>query len=177
MVKLYNGQYAEDFLWAARFILDIYKANINNESRDHIEYFHRFSFVIEFIFKALVICGILTCFTFISYIFIMYVFENELVVFVPHYVPYFDETTPIGYAITTTYVLSLLFVFMLIYVAVEIFVVILIVSSHIFTKLISSEINQINVDLEQEKRKMLLIVGRLINVFLMHQEMDGYKRF
>lgn len=56
--------------------------------------------------------------------------------------------------------------------AVDFFMVIIAIHSHIFSKLISFEFKQINIDLE-EKEPEIMIWGRIRNVLQMHQELEG----
>lgn len=72
----------------------------------------------------------------------------------PLYLPLIDESTCIGYIALNVY--QFLFI---------------IISSLIFAKLIGRELQQINVDLRDDECNMLMVLGRLTNIFLMHQEM------
>lgn len=85
--------------------------------------------------------------------------------------PGVDENTTFGFVILTTYHIFLISVASVGVAATDFFLALIIVSSLIFAKLLSLEMQQIHADLE-EKDTMLAIKCRFRNILRMHKEMS-----
>lgn len=102
---------------------------------------------------------------------------NELVPIFPLFIPGIDEETSLGFSILCVYHITCLIVAVMGFSGQEFFTTIIIISSLIFSKLISLDLKQINIDLQEDGAGMLQVKGRLRNVFLMHQKVDVYVIF
>lgn len=89
---------------------------------------------------------------------------------IPLYMPGIDETTFSGYVSLLIYQFTCLFCATLGLSACDFFIAIMIVSTLIFSKIISLEIAQIDSDV-LEKNSTPIVRGRFRNILLMHQEM------
>lgn len=170
LVKLYNIQYIEDIQWVIYFIQDLYKANITTESVERSEYFRKFALFTEYFFKFILFFYLSLISTCLVYPIFVYTTQNELEVIMPLYLPFINETTIVGYTIINIYHITLISIVSFGIVAIDFFLAIIIISSLIFSKIISLEMHQIHVDLE-EKNKELAIKVRFRNILRMHKEM------
>lgn len=100
----------------------------------------------------------------------MYFFEHEVVPIIPVFVPFIDETQLTGYIILGVFHITLLVLGILGVLACDFFMAIIIISTLIFAKLTSMELEQIDID-QQIEDPEISIRGRFKNVLLMHQEM------
>lgn len=101
--------------------------------------------------------------------------EGQLIPMIPLYLPGIDSKTSfIGFVLLNLFQLFFCIIGCIFMGALEFLMVIIIVSSLIFAKLISSDLEQINIDLRDDECGMLEVKGRFINIFLMHQEMAEY---
>lgn len=172
LMRLTHANYAEDFQWTISFILDLYKINSKIQSRDRFEYFQKISSFTEILFKVVISTIACSFFVFLFYPIYMYFFQGQLIPIVPLFLPGIDENTLIGYTVVTIYHLALAFVGMIGFSSFEFLIAIIIISSLIFAKLISIDLVQINADLKEKNPGSVTVKGRLLNVFLMHQQMD-----
>lgn len=172
--KMYNAKHAEDFHVTIHLIQDLYRINAKTESPDLAKYFEKFAVFTEVLFKLIMISFSSCSVTFLLYPFYIYFLKGELMPLMPLYLPGIDETTIIGYIILNCY-LFLCAMFSIIGLgALEFLLAIIIISSLIFAKLISRELQQINIDLQEDDSTMLVAKGRFKNILLMHQEMGEY---
>lgn len=143
---------------------------MKSQSTDRIVYFEKFAFYTEMLFKVMLTLYILSVFTFLPYPIFMYLFRKEVVTMLGLYMPGIDETTLVGYTFLTIYQFIALLFATLGVCAYDFFIAISTISSLIFSKIISLEMDQINIDLEKGE-SILIVLGRFRNVILMHQEM------
>lgn len=113
---------------------------------------------------------IFSVFTFFPYPLYMYYFKNKVVTMIPLYLPGVDESHLTGYIILSAYQIIIFVIGTLGVLACDFFMAIIIISTLIFAKLISLDIEQINNDLLL-KDSMVTVKFRFKNVLLMHQEM------
>lgn len=122
----------------------------------------------------MIVSFVLTNIIFLFYSVYMCFALDEFVPIFPIFVPYIDEKTSLGFAILCIYHITCLIVAVMGFSGQEFFTTIIIISSLIFSKLISLDLKQINMDLQEDGAEMLQVKGRLRNVFLMHQNVDEY---
>lgn len=170
MIKLYHIRYVDDLQWILRFVQNLYKVHVKTESAERIEYFGNFAMVTEYLFIVMSTLYLLSVFTFFPYPVYMYYIEHEVVTIIPIYLPFLDHADFMGYCILGAFHIILFIFATLGILACDFFMAIVIVSTLIFSKLISLELEQVNTDLDQ-KCAELIVRGRLRNVLLMHQEM------
>lgn len=160
----------DDLQWILRLIQNLYKIHVKTESTERIQYFNKFALATEYLFIVMGTLYLLSVFTFFPYPVYMYVIENKVVTIIPIYLPYLDYTKFMGYCILSAFHITMFIFATLGILACDFFMAIAIISTLIFAKLISLELEQIDVD-RQEKCAESLVKGRLRNVLLMHQEM------
>lgn len=171
-LKVYHVRYLDDILWLIQFIESMYKKNITTKLPERIDLFRMFSFITKYLFIGLMIIYIISMGTFLTLPIYMYYVENKIVALVPVYFPGINESTFIGYIELLIFHGIVVFLALVGIYAVDFFMVIIAIRSHIFSKLISFEFKQINIDLE-EKEPEIMIWGRIRNVLQMHQELEG----
>lgn len=171
-LKVYHVRYLDDILWLIQFIESMYKRNITTKLPERIDLFRMFSFITKYLFIGLMIIYIISMGTFLTLSIYMYYVENKIVALVPVYFPGINESTFIGYIELLIFHGIVVFLALVGIYAVDFFMVIIAIHSHIFSKLISFEFKQINIDLE-EKEPEIMIWGRIRNVLQMHQELEG----
>lgn len=170
MVKIYHIRYADEMQWSFRSIQNFFEIHSKTKSPERVEYFSKFALVIEILFKVMTIVYTLTVFMFFPYPIYTYFYKNEVVPILPVILPFIDYSTPVGYIFLSVFqTLTSLFC-TLGYLAFDYFVTVITLSSLIFAKLISLEIEQMCAELELKKSEMTTI-GRFRNVLLMHKEM------
>lgn len=169
-IKIYHIRYVEDLQWIIRFIQKLYRVHIKTKSRERLEYFSKFAFGTEVFFKVIATLYLLSVFTFFPYPLYMYYFKNEVVTIIPMYLPGVDETQWSGYILLSAYQILIFILATGGVLACDFFMAIIIISTLIFAKLISLDMEQINNDL-LEKNSTLTVKCRLRNILLMHQEM------
>lgn len=172
--NVYTVRYSDDFYWTIHFIKDLYKSQISSTSRNRLVYFQNFAIFTEYFFIATIATFFLATFTFCLYPIYLYLGQGELAPIIPLYLPGIDETTASGFATLTIYHFTICVIAVIGFPSIEFFTSITIISSLIFGKLISSDLHQINNELNEFDSEMLTVVGRLRNVLLMHQEMGEY---
>lgn len=160
----------EDLQWIIRFVQKLYKIHIKTKSKDRLEYFNKFALFTEIFFKIMSTLYLLSVFTFFPYPAYMYFFKHEVVTMIPLYAPFIDESQPAGYIALGALHIMLFFFATLGILACDFFMAIIIISTLIFAKLISLELEQIDID-QPLKNSELLVRGRFRNVLIMHQEM------
>lgn len=170
MIKLYHIRYVDDLQWIIRFIQNLYKIHSKSKSKERIEYFTNFAFATEVLFKIMTTLYILSVFTFFPYPIYMYFFESQIVTIIPVYLPGIDEKTLVGYIIQNSFQIIIVSLATLGILACDFFMAIIIISSLIFAKLISLDMEQIEKDLQLEN-SITTVRGRFRNIVLMHQEM------
>lgn len=171
-MRLTHAYYVEDLKWLISFIQYLYKVNSKTESRDRIEYFQKWAVFTEILFKAIVSSFFCSSLMFLLYPFFMYFTQGQLVPIAPLYLPGIDENTLIGYVTLTIYHLIVFIAGTIGFSCIEFLIAIISLSSLIIAKLISLDLQRINVDLEIEDSGSITVKGRLMNVFLMHRKMD-----
>lgn len=176
-MKLRNSKYAEHFHWTISLIHDLYKIHSNTKSRDLAEYFDKFACFTEILFKLMMVGFVVSAFVFMLYPIYMYFVEGELIPIIPLYLPFLDEKTIIGFILLNLYLLVVTALGVISFSAIEFLMAIIIISSLIFAKLISIQLQNINIDLQDDDCVMLTVIGRFRNIFLMHQEMGEYGTF
>lgn len=173
MIKLYHIRYVDDLQWILRFVQNLYKIHVKTESAERIQYFDKFAMCTEYLFIVMTTLYLLSVFTFFPYPVYMYFFEHTVVTIIPVYLPYIDHTQFMGYCMLSAFHIILFIFATLGILACDFFMAIVIVSTLIFAKLTSLDLEQIDLDLQQ-KSNGLIVKGRLRNVLLMHQEMIKY---
>lgn len=169
LIKLYTIRHIEKLQWIVNCLQNLHKVHITTKSAERLEYFGTFTLAIEFLFKFLIfVYAVSLCVFFLNPVY-MYYFENELVAVMPLYMPGIDENTTTGLTLVTIFHVYLLTVFLLGSLAAEYFFSVIIVSPLIFAKLISLEMDQIHIDL-QENDTALFVNARFRNILQMHQE-------
>lgn len=171
-MRFTQARHAEDFYWIISLIQDLYKINTKTNSIERVAYFQKFALFTEMLFKAMISSFAISCFIFLLYPIYIYMFTGQLIPIAPLYLPGVDVNSIIGYTITSCYHIALFVVAIIGFSSLEFFVAIIIISSLIFAKLISIDLMQINKDLNDEETESIMIKGRLLNVFLMHQKMN-----
>lgn len=167
---MYSIQYVEDIQWVIYFIQDIYKANITTESVERSEYFRKFALFTEYFFKFILYFYLSTISTSLVYPIFVFITQNEFFPIMPLYLPYIDETTVVGFTIISIYHIILISLVSFGIVAIDFFLAIIIISSLMFAKIISLEMHEIHVDLD-EKGSQIAIKARFRNILRMHKEM------
>lgn len=124
----------------------------------------------EYLFIVMSTSYLLSVFTFFPYPVYMYLFEHEVVTIIPIYSPYLDHTHFVDYCILGAFHITLFIFATLGILACDFFMAINIISTLIFSKLISLDLQQIDID-SQQKGAEMTVKGRFRNVLLMHQEM------
>lgn len=159
----------EDMNQVMLSLQDLYKTHITTESPERREYFRKFAFFLEILFKALVVVYISISVMFFLYPIFGYVIQNELVTFFPLYFPFVDEKSIPGY--TFLIVLQGLTIILAVigFFAFDYSLTVAIISTMIFGKLISTDLKQMDRDL-QENDAALTARSRFRNVLLMHKE-------
>lgn len=169
-MKLYNVNTRESELkYVMRFLQQLYKVHITTKSHARKEYFERFSLFTEYFFKILMIPYYSADFLFFVYPIYVYYTQNELIPLIPLYVLGLDENTETGYIVLVFFQFHLIVMFVVGLFLADYFFAILIISSLIFEKRMSWEMEKINTDL-QEKDTKLFVSGRLRNMLQIHQE-------
>lgn len=167
---MYHVHYADELQRIYHTIRKLYKTHITNESRERIEYFRMFAFITETLFKLMTTVYMLSGFLFFPYPLYMYYMKNEIVPLMNLYIPYIDVKTFTGYislaASHIFYIFSATFGIS----ACDFSMSIAIISPIIFSKLISIDLQQLNVDLK-ENVSVVNVRSRFRNI-LMHQELD-----
>lgn len=170
LIKLYHIRYVDDLQWILRFVQKLYKIHVKTKSTERIQYFNNFALVTEYLFIVMSTTYLLSVFTFFPYPIYMYLFENEVVTIIPIYLPFVDHTDFVGYCILGAFHIILIVLATIGILACDFFMAIVIISTLIFSKLISLDLQQIDIDC-QEKGAEMTVKGRFRNVLLMHQEM------
>lgn len=98
----------------------------------------------------------------------VYFTQNKIVPIIPLYVPIINEKTTVGFVILTIY--HILLIFLASVAATDFFLALVIVSSIIFAKLISLELQQIHADFN-ENDTTLARKCRFRNILRMLKEM------
>lgn len=150
---------------------NLYKIHITVDCQKRAEYFNKCAIYTEYLFKIMMFFYISGVFFLIPYPVYMYFIKHEVITIIPLYFPFFDETTLSGYIIISSMHLSFISTATLGLLACDFFFTLLIVSSLIFAKLISFDIQQLNHELQINKSKSNIVIKyRLQNIFLMHQQ-------
>lgn len=145
--------------------------HITTKSPDRIEYFRKCALFTEFLFKFVVGAYFSSILFFLAMPIFIYLTTNEMVPMMPLFLPIIDETTTVGYTILTIYHIICVVFATVSFTSVDFFMAIIIISSLIFGKLISTDLEQINFDLLENDSGLITAKARLRNVLLMHQEM------
>lgn len=169
-IKLYHIRYVDDLQWILRFVQKFYKIHVKTGSAERIQYFNTFAMATEYLFIVMTTLYLLSVFTFFPYPVYMYLFENEVVTIVPIYLPFIDHTQFVGYCIVGAFHITLFIFATLGILACDFFMAIVIISTLIFSKLISLDLQQTDIDCAQKSAE-ITVKGRFRNVLLMHQEM------
>lgn len=172
MAKVYTLLNAEDFQWTTSCIQKLYQIHVKTESQDRREFFEFFSFVTEYSFKLLKTCYTLSYIVIMLYPVLMYFIMGQRELFIPLYIPGIDANTQIGYSFTLFYHF-VLFSFSLAGWGGYGYLVV-IISSPIFSKLITSDLNQMNVELSANRFERFNAICRFRNILLMQLEMKEY---
>lgn len=167
---MYHIRYADDFIWILNFIQKLYTENANTKSHARAEYFRKFGLFTEILFKLIAMAIISICMMLFSSPIYAYFINDELVPFIPLYMPCMDETTLIGYTLLMIFQLFVFIIGNLFFLSFEFLLDVIVISSLIFGKLIALDTEQVNSDLK--KKKFIDAKHRMRNVFLMHQEMS-----
>lgn len=168
---MYHIRYTDDFNWIIRKIQNLYKVHITTKSPDRIAYFRNFALFTEVLFKLMIIAYSTCILAFFSIPIFVYLTTSELVPVLPLYLPIVDESTTVGYTILTIYHISCAILATIGFTAIDYFMAIVITSSLIFAKLISSDLQEMNIDLLENDAGLMAAKARFRNVLLMHQEM------
>lgn len=172
-MKLYNIHYVDDIQWVIYFIQDIYRAHITTTSPERREYFRKFAMITDYMFKIILFMYLSTVSTCFMYPFLVYFTQNEVVPIMPLFIPGINENTTFGFIILTIYHIFMILLASFGVVATDFFLALIIISSLIFAKIISLELQQIHIDLE-EKDSRLKVKSRFRNILRMHKEMCEY---
>lgn len=170
IVKLYHIRYVEDLQWIIRFIQNLYEIHTKTKSPERKEYFNNFAMATELLFKVITTLYILSVFTFFPYPIYMYLFKHEVVTIIPLYLPLVDDKTFIGYVFLCSFQVLMFFWATLGVLACDFFMAIIIISTLIFSKLISLDLQQLEIDFQIDNSD-ITVKGRFRNILLMHQEM------
>lgn len=167
---MYHIRYVDDLQWIIRFVQNLYHIHVTTKSVERIDYFDKFALFTEIFFHVMTTLYILSVFTFLPYPIYMYFFKNEVVPIIPLYLPYVDDEQLSGYIILGTFHIIIFFLATLGVLACDFFMAIVIISTFIFAKLITWDLEQTDTE-QSAKDSLRLVRGRFRNVLLMHQEM------
>lgn len=156
--------------WIVRTIQNLYKIHITTKSPDRIRFFHNMAFLTETLFKTIAVLYTSSVLVYYSYAIFVYITTNQLIPLVPFHLPLVDETTSVGLFILNIYLLVINSMSIAGLVAMDFFTAVITISTLIFAKLISLDLNQINADMLAGASR-ITVYGRFRNVLLMHQEM------
>lgn len=171
-VKMYHMRYIDDFNWIIQKVQSLYKVHITTESLDRIQYFRKFALFTEILFKVMTAIHVPLLLAFLSYPIFVYLTTSKVVPVVPmHHLPMINGTTAIGYTVTAIHHMGCVIFTPIGYLAFEFFMATIITSSLIFGKLISTDLEQINMDLLEKDSRLITAKARFRNVLLMQQEM------
>lgn len=169
LVKLYHVQYFRELQKIVFFIRKIFEIHITTKSPERIEFLGNFARIIEYLFIGMCFLYMNTIFVFYPYPAYMYFLKNEVVPLLDLYVPGIDETTYLGYWILFVYHNFIVFGAMLGLLAADFILVMAMISSLIFAKLIWFEVQQLHFELK-ESEPMATVINRFVNILRMHQE-------
>lgn len=168
---MYHVRYGKEIQQLFHSIGRLYKIHIINESQERVEYFRLFAFITECLFKFMITVYMLTGFLFFPYPLYMYYVKGEVIPLMDLYIPGIDETTFIGYIALAVSHIMYIFLGTFGISACDFVMVMLMISPLIFSKLISLDLQQVNVDLK-EKVSTVFVRSRFRNIILMHQEFE-----
>lgn len=171
LAKLQSLHLVEDIQWVLSSIRALYEVHITTESSERLQYFRTFARVTEYIFMFIAFFYVSTVMSILCMPIFVYFTQHEVTPIMPLYIPGIDEKTTIGYIILAIYHLHLNFLSLVGVFATDYFLIVVIVSSLIFAKLITLEIQQIHCELD-EKCSTRTIRIRFRNILLMHRELD-----
>lgn len=114
----------------------------------------------------------LAVFSFFLYPLGMYFMENERVPLVPVFLPFIDENTSVGYTILCSIHLIAFVAGTMGTLCCDFIIAACILNTLVFARIISLEMNEINIDLLENVKK-IHIQARFRNILCMHQEMIG----
>lgn len=175
LAKVYTLLNAGDFQWTTSCIQKLYQIHVKTESKDRRDFFEFFSFVTEYSFKLLMTCYTLSYMVIMLYPAFIYFIVGKRELFIPLYIPGIDAETPIGYSFTLFYHFVLFSFSLAGWGGYDYLVGIIIISSPIFSKLITSDLNQMNVELSTDDRfERFNAICRFRNILLMQLEMKEY---
>lgn len=160
-------QNAEDFQWTASFIQNLYKIHIDTKSQDRREFFHNFSLITEYSFKVLVVFFAGCYVMLMLYPTYMFFVLGRMELVIPLYMPGIDAFTPSGYAITMFYQFILFSTSLCIFLGFEYLIGIISINSLIFSKLIITDLKQMNCDLHGNRSGKFEAICRFRNILLM----------
>lgn len=168
---MYHVRYGKEIQQLFHSVGRLYRIHITNESQERVEYFRLFAFITEWLFKIMITVYMLSGFLFISYPLYMYYVEGEVIPLMDLYVPGIDETTYYGYIALATSHIIYIFLGTFGISACDFAMLMMMISPLMFSKLISLDLQQINVDLKEKVQKVF-VRSRFRNIILMHQELD-----
>lgn len=170
-MKLYDiNIHVHELQYSIQFLQHLYKEHITTKSSARKEYFKRFSVFIEILFKSLVVLYFSSIFLFDLYPLYVYFTQNELIPTMPLFIPGLDEKTVIGFICLICVQLNASTLAVIGFIACDYFYAVIISSTLIFAQLISYNLEQINIDL-QEKDAKFIVSSRFRNVLQMHQDL------
>lgn len=174
LAKVYTLLNAEDFQWTTSFIQKLYQIHIKSESQERRDFFEFFSFVTEYSFKLLMTIYTISYILLMLYPACMYFITGRREFFIPLYIIGIDAETPIGYSITLFFHFVLFSISLAVWGGYDYLVGIIIISSPIFSKLITMDLNQMNVELNGNRFRKFNALCRFRNILLMQLEMKEY---
>lgn len=168
---MYHMLYIDDFNWIIQKVQSLYKVHITTKSLDRIEYFQKFALFTEILFKVMTAVYVPPILAFLLYPIFAYLTASKVVSVLPmHHLPMINETTVIGYTVTAFHHMGCVILSALGYLAIDFFMATIITSSLIFGKLISADLEQINIDLLEKDSRLITAKARFRNILLMQQE-------
>lgn len=167
LTKLFSMHYVEDIQWLLSFIQNFYKVHITTKSVERAAYFRKFALAIEYIFLFIMFFYTSTVASAFMFPVLVYFTKHELIPLIPLFIPGIDEKTTIGYIALWIYHTILELVALFGVMALDFVLVVVILSTLMFSKLISWEMDEIHRQL-QEKNSALAVKVRFRNILLMH---------
>lgn len=172
IIRLANSEYCNDYYTNIRKLQHLYK--VNGKSPELEAYFQKFATFVETLFILLLVIFITNPIALILAPIYTYFTEGNLSPIIYLYAPGIDENTIIGFLILNLFHMYINLLGIFIFVGLEFLVIVIIINSLVFAKLIGRQLQQIEDDSKEIDCDMIGISARLRNVFLMHQEMGEY---
>lgn len=172
--KIYQVLLHDDYFWMLNTVQKLYDAHIKTKCPVRSKYFQQFGLITEYMFIFWLVAYSMSIPLVFSLVIYVYAVDDKLIPLLPFYLPFIDENTFIGYISLFMLHITSIFTALMGFVTIEFLLTVMVVSSLIFSILISLDIRKTDDELQLTDSTAKF---RLWNIILMHQELSEYEMF